>query len=165
MKRQYILMDKSRIERALKRMSIQVLEGLRADRQLVIVGLNERGYTTAKQLVNYLHESVVPESIELCKLDFNSTSSGKPLPNCTEKNVIIVDDVIFSGKTMFDAITAVSGTGDPSKVELLTLVDRGHRRYPVAASIFGIEVPTKFGEHIEVMLNAGGLEQVILFKN
>ncbi len=165
MKRQFVLMDKPRIERALKRMSIQVLEGLDADSQLVIVGLNERGYATAKQLVNYLYESVDPNSIELSKLDFNSTSSGTPLPNCTEKNVIIVDDVIFSGKTMFDAITAVSGTGDPSKVELLTLVDRGHRRYPVAASIFGIEVPTKFGEHIEVMLNAGKLEQVILFKN
>ena len=165
MKRQFVLMDKSRIERALKRMSIQILEGLDSESQLVIVGLNERGFTTAKQLVKYLYESIDPSSIEFCKLDFNSTSGRKPLPNCTEKNVIIVDDVIFSGKTMFDAITAVSDTGDPSKVELLALVDRGHRRYPLAASIFGIEVPTKFGEHIEVMLNAGGLEQVILFKN
>lgn len=165
MARQIVLMDKARIERSLKRMVIQIEEALALEKQLIVIGLNERGYTIAQQVVHYLQESLGNNMVELCRLDFNTTAANAPLPNCTEKNVIIIDDVIFSGKTMFDALTAVCATGDPAKIELLALVDRGHRRYPVAAAILGIKVPTKLGEHIEVMLASGKLEQVILFKN
>ena len=164
MSRQILLMDKARINRALKRIAIQVWESL-GDQDIVIVGLNERGYATAKLLFEYLTKLVKPENMELYKYDVKNLAHNKMMPNCSEKNVLIVDDVIFSGKTMFDALTAICSVGDPAKVEVATLIDRGHRRYPIQADLIGLRVPTKFGEHIEAMIKADIPDQVILFKN
>ena len=79
--------------------------------------------------------------------------------------VLIVDDVIFSGKTMFNALSTICYSNEPTKIEILTLVDRGHRMYPILSELTGISVPTKFGEHIEVILDQGKLNEVVLFKN
>lgn len=164
MARQIILMDKNRIERALRRIAIQVYERFEG-KELVLVGLNERGFATSKQLHVYLSKLVDKSVLELHSYNIHDTSDNRTLPNCAEKNVLIIDDVIFSGKTMFDAISAVCATGNPEKIEIVTLVDRGHRRYPINSDLNGIVVPTKFGEHIEVMLKDNIPDQVILFKN
>ncbi|WP_240386280.1 phosphoribosyltransferase family protein [Balneola vulgaris] len=164
MQRQIILMDKERIQRSIKRLAIQVWENLGED-ELIIVGLNERGYATANMLVDALHEILGTKSLQVHKYDVKNLTHNKPLPVCTEKRVLIIDDVIFSGKTMFEAVSAIISTGNPSKVEVLTLVDRGHRAYPIQSNLTGMNIPTKFGEHIEVMLQSERLEQVVLFKN
>lgn len=164
MARQIILMDKDRIERTLKRIAIQVWEHVEAQ-EMIIVGLNERGYATARLLNSYLEQLVSDKQITLCKYDVKDLARNKALPNCTEKQVLIVDDVIFSGKTMFDALTAVCSTGDPEQIKVVALVDRGHRRYPIQADLTGMTVPSKLGEHVEVMLRNDKPEQVILFKN
>ena len=164
MPEQIILMNKDRIDRTLKRLAIQVWERLEETQELVIIGLNERGFATAKALHTHLARFSAKD-IELFRFDVLSTGPKKTLPNCTEKYVLMVDDVIFSGKTMFSAISTLCYSNEPSKIDVLTLVDRGHRTYPVLSELTGIEVPTKFGEHIEVILNSGELEQVVLFKN
>lgn len=164
MPEQIILMNKDRIARTLKRLAIQVWEQFQGDKELVIVGLNERGYATAKAIHKYLI-TLIDKEIELHKFDVQNTGSKKTIPNCTEKSVLIIDDVIFSGKTMFSALSTLCYSNEPENIEVLTLVDRGHRTYPVLSELTGITVPTKFGEHIEVILNNGELNQVVLFKN
>lgn len=158
-------MDKARIERSLKRMAIQVWEKLESNQGLVIVGLNERGFATAKVLVEQLKNLHDASQIECVRYDVKNLNHNKPLPECAEKFVLIVDDVIFSGKTIFDALTAIISTGEPERIEVLTLLDRGHRKYPIESNITGLKIPTKVGEHIEVMLSKEKPEQVVLFKN
>ncbi len=164
MPEQITLMNKDRINRTLKRLSIQVWERLEEDEELVIIGLNERGFATAKLLHTHLTK-FSNKSIELFQFDVQSSGPKNTVPSTTEKYVLMIDDVIFSGKTMFSAISTLCYSNEPKKIDVLTLVDRGHRTYPVLSELKGIEVPTKFGEHIEVILNSGELEQVVLFKN
>lgn len=165
MPRQIILMDTARIERSLRRMAIQVEEIFPPAEALVIVGLNERGFVLAAQLADFLSEDDGNRQVTLHRLDVNEDGAATHLPVCTEQNVLIVDDVIFSGKTMFEALTSVCIAGMPSRIILLALVDRGHRRFPLQAAVTGINVPTKFGEHIEFILDSGKPSQVVLFKN
>lgn len=165
MKRQIVLMDKARIERSLRRMAIEVWEKLNPEQELVIVGLNERGFATAKLLFDFLKPLHAEAVIELVKYDVKNLTHNKPLPECSEKFVLIIDDVIFSGKTMFEAVSAIISAGEPERIEVLTLLDRGHRKYPIKSNITGMTIPTKFGEHVEVMLSKEKPEQVVLFKN
>lgn len=165
MKRQIVLMDKSRIIRSLKRMAIEVCEKLDLNQDLVIIGLNERGWATANLLKEELRRVQNSSNIEMVKYDVKNLTHNKPLPECSEKFVLIVDDVIFSGKTIFDALSAIVSSGEPERIEVLTLLDRGHRKYPIESTITGMKIPTKVGEHVEVMLSQEKPEQVVLFKN
>ena len=158
-------MDKARIQRSLKRMAIELWEKISPEQDLIVIGLNKRGFATAKVLVQYLSKLHEPSQIECVKYDVKNLTHNKPLPECSEKIVLIVDDVIFSGKTMFDALTAIISAGEPERIQILTLLDRGHRKYPIESNITGLQIPTKVGEHIEVMLSQEEPEQVVLFKN
>lgn len=164
MPEQIILMNKDRILRTLNRLAIQVWERIEDDQELLIIGLNERGFATAKILYAYLRQ-LSKHVIKIHQFDVLKTGPNNTLPNCTEKYVLMVDDVIFSGKTMFNAISTLCYSNEPKKMDILTLVDRGHRSYPILSELTGIEVPTKFGEHIEVILASDELDQVVLFKN
>jgi pyrimidine operon attenuation protein / uracil phosphoribosyltransferase len=165
MKRQIVLMDNARIQRSLKRMAIEVWEKLEPEHELVIVGLNERGLATARVFLEYLKPLISESKIELVEYNVKNLTHNKPLPECSEKFVLIIDDVIFSGKTMFDAVSAIISAGEPERIEVLTLLDRGHRKYPIKSNITGMTIPTKVGEHVEVMLSKEKPEQVVLFKN
>lgn len=158
------LMDQHHIQRTIKRLAIQVWEQMGGTDELVIFGLNDRGFATANQLVNHL-KTISDQDIKLHRYDVADKGQNTPIPNCTEKAVLIVDDVIFSGKTMFSALSTVCYSNEPKKIEILALVDRGHRMYPVLCELTGMSVPTKFGEHIEVILDKGALNEVVLFKN
>lgn len=165
MKRQIVLMDKAHILRSLKRMAIELWEKLEPNQEVVIVGLNERGFATAKVLNEYLEDLHESAEVKLAQFEIKNLTHNESLPECTEKFVVIVDDVIFSGKTMFEAVSAIVNKGEPERIEVLTLLDRGHRKYPVESTITGLKIPTKVGEHVEVMLLKEKPEQVVLFKN
>lgn len=162
MKSQITLMDKPRMQRTLKRMAIQIWERWGAKDDLVLIGLNERGFTVAQELATYL-TSLTKKKMKAHRYDVDGTSSA--IPDCNDKLVLLVDDVIFSGKTMFSALSSICRIYEPSGIEIAALVDRGHRAYPLRTDLMGISVPTKLGEHIEVMLKNGTLEQAILFRN
>ena len=162
-KNQITLLDKPAIERTLKRMAIQVWENLADKKDVVIIGLNERGFATAKLLTQYINHFAKAE-LEVHQFSVHNSDKAK-LPDCNDKFVLLVDDVIFSGRTMFDALSAICSINEPSGIEIAALLDRGHRRYPLRTDLRGKKVPTKLGEHIEVMLNNGILEQAILFRN
>ena len=158
------LMDKNHIHRTIKRLAIQVWEELGSNNELLIFGLNDRGFATAEQLFESLKD-ISNQDITLYRYDVPDKGQKEPIPDCTEKAVLIVDDVIFSGKTMFNALSTICYSNEPTKIEVLTLVDRGHRMYPIQCGLTGISVPTKFGEHIEVILENHQLGEVVLFKN
>ena len=158
------LMDKNHIHRTIKRLAIQVWEELGSNNELLIFGLNDRGFATAEQLFESLKD-ISNQDITLYRYDVADKGQKEPIPDCTEKAVLIVDDVIFSGKTMFNALSTICYSNEPTKIEVLTLVDRGHRMYPIQCGLTGISVPTKFGEHIEVILENHQLDEVVLFKN
>lgn len=158
------LMDKNHIHRTIKRLAIQVWEELGSNNELLIFGLNDRGFATAEQLFESLKD-ISNQDITLYRYDVADKGQKEPIPDCTEKAVLIVDDVIFSGKTMFNALSTICYSNEPTKIEVLTLVDRGHRMYPIQCGLTGISVPTKFGEHIEVILENHQLGEVVLFKN
>jgi pyrimidine operon attenuation protein/uracil phosphoribosyltransferase len=164
MKKQITLMDRPRIQRTLHRIAIQVWEQIGSDKDLVIIGLNERGYATALELSENITDLMDVE-IPVHRYEVSGNSSETPLPDCNEKFVLLVDDVIFSGKTMFDALSALCNIYNPEAIEIAVLIDRGHRKYPLLTNMSGITVPTKAGEHIEVMLKNSNLEEAILFKN
>ena len=159
-------MDRARMERTLKRMAIQVWERIskESEGELVLIGLNERGLATAELLGKSLEE-LMETKIAVHRYDVQGKASKNTLPDCNDKFVLLVDDVIFSGKTMFNALSAVCNVYDPESIEIATLLDRGHRKYPLRTDLTGITVPTKLGEHIEVMLKDGSLSQAVLFKN
>lgn len=158
-------MDSERIQRSLKRMAIEVWEKLDKDQGLIVVGLNERGFATAQLFCEFLITLHSESNIELVEYDVKNLTHNKALPECTEKFVLIIDDVIFSGKTMFEAVSAIISAGEPERIEVLTLLDRGHRKYPIKSNITGMSIPTKLGEHVEVMLSKEKPGQVVLFKN
>lgn len=164
MKKQITLMDRPRMLRTLHRIAIQVWERMGNDKELVIIGLNERGYATALELSGNIAD-LLDKEIEVHRYEVSGNSSETPLPNCSDKFVLLVDDVIFSGKTMFQALSAICNMYEPDIIEIAVLIDRGHRKYPLLTHMSGITVPTKAGEHIEVMLKNSKLEEAILFKN
>lgn len=163
MKKEITLLDKAAIERTLKRMAIQVWENLADQEDVVIIGLNERGYATAQLLVSHLNHFTQTD-LEVYQYSVKSHDTSS-LPDCNNKFILLIDDVIFSGRTMFEALSTISRTFETSGIEIAVLLDRGHRKFPLRTDLRGKKVPTKFGEHIEVMLKDGILEQAILFRN
>ncbi len=93
------------------------------------------------------------------------SKGSQAIPDLNDQQVIIVDDVVFSGRTLFQALSVLFHSQEPEAIEIVSLIDRGHRRYPVLANIVGEHIPTKVGEHVEVLLNGDHLETVVLFKN
>jgi pyrimidine operon attenuation protein/uracil phosphoribosyltransferase len=166
MKKQIILMDRARMERSVKRMAIQTWERISKEDKngLIVIGLNERGSATAQLLTKQL-EKLMETKIPVHRYDVQGNGSQNNLPDCNDKFVLLVDDVIFSGKTMFQALSAVCNIYEPASIEIAVLLDRGHRKYPLRTDLTGLTLPTKLGEHIEVMLKDGALNQAILFKN
>ncbi|MDZ7806400.1 MAG: phosphoribosyltransferase family protein [Gracilimonas sp.] len=164
MSKQYTLMDRARIERTLKRLAIQILEKSPVNENLVIIGLNKRGLATANEIAENISE-IIDEEVKVHNFNVADNNPGTSLPDCSDKQVILVDDVIFSGKTMFEAVSAVASIYDPASIKIAVLIDRGHRKYPLSSDLTGMTVPTKTGEHIEVMLKDSKLKEAVLFKN
>ena len=164
MAHQITLMNRERIQRTIKRMAIQVCERFIDSTPICVVGLNERGYSLAKEVYNELQRMNLSAPIELHSFDVFS-NGAQPIPSVNEKQVLIVDDVIFSGRTLFQALSVLFHAQEPLIIEVLALIDRGHRRYPILADITGELIPTKVGEHVEVLLTKGSLDEVVLFKN
>ena len=158
-----ILLDKKRINRTIKRMSYQILEEARSH-DIYLVGLNVRGYCVAKEIKASLDEAL-GKSITLKQLEADDDSTLEFSPEEVENTVLfMVDDVIFSGGTMFRAIQKISERSGFEKIFVVVLVDRGHRKYPVLAEIVGMDAPTKLDEQVELRLKDGSPREVVLIE-
>ncbi|WP_234570519.1 phosphoribosyltransferase family protein [Rhodohalobacter sp. 614A] len=158
-----ILLDKNRIERTIKRMSYQILE--KAQTQSVcLVGLNERGYSLAQKIKTNLDEAL-DTSVTLKQLDSHDDSIPEFKSDEVKNSALfMIDDVIFSGQTMFKSIQKISELSGFEKIFVVVLVDRGHRKYPVLAGIVGVDAPTKLNEQVELRLKDDSPYEVVLIE-
>ena len=161
-----ILMDQKRIERSLKRIAHQIAERNRDDKQLVLIGINTRGYSVATAIRNYLssqYGDIICRQLMVDNPSFEGWDKGK---NTEKKFKVLVDDVIFSGSTMFKALLLLHSHEELQEIHTAVLVDRGHHKLPLQAEFVGLELPTKLNEHVSVEVsNDGKVQQVLLEKS
>jgi len=155
------LMSASEIERTLVRLAHEVLEKSDDLDRLAFVGIRRRGVPIAQRLaqkIKALENRDVPVGILDITLyrDDLSTVGTQPVLNATEisfpvtgKDIILVDDVLYTGRTIRAALDALFDHGRPARVQLLVLIDRGHRELPIEARFVGRTVPTTEDEFIE----------------
>jgi len=157
-----VLLDQSRLNRILKRMAYQVIEKS-GGRNIDIIGLNERGFAVAEVIKSHITSNSALDAYQT-QLYVDDTHGSK---NTKKENdvLIITDDVIYSGRTMFKALQNLPELYKYSDVYVAAVIDRGHRKLPVEASILGFAVPTKVNEHVDFQLKDKKPYQVLLTKN
>ncbi len=171
------LLDETAINRALTRISFEICEKCKDIDDIVLVGIKTRGVPMANRIADKIneHNGIRPE---VCNLDITfyrddlSKLSEMPtvnndLPNIdiTNKEVVLVDDVIYTGRTIRAAIEAIFKIGRPKRISLAILVDRGHRELPIKADYVGKNVPTSKAENVKVrLMEVDGINEVVLLK-
>lgn len=170
-----ILLQAEEIRRALSRIAHEIVEHNRGAENIVLVGIQARGAPLARRLANSIEtlESVVVPvgrlDITLYRDDlerehFRPNVRETQIPvDLTEKNVVLVDDVLYTGRTIRAAMDAVMDYGRPRTIQLAVLIDRGHRELPIRADYVGKNVPTSRAEEIELhLLETDGKDEIIL---
>ncbi|HEV2112801.1 MAG TPA: bifunctional pyr operon transcriptional regulator/uracil phosphoribosyltransferase PyrR [Terriglobales bacterium] len=158
------LMSASEIERTLVRLAHQIAEKNNGVERLVLVGIRRRGVPLAQRLSRLLKQ-IEKKEIAVGTLDITlyrddlSTVGAKPVvqkndlgADVDDKNVILVDDVLYTGRTTRAALDALFDHGRPRRIQLCALIDRGHRELPIEAAFVGRMVQTSENEIIEVKL-------------
>jgi pyrimidine operon attenuation protein/uracil phosphoribosyltransferase len=167
------VMQPADITRALTRISHEILESNRGGADLVVLGIPTRGIELARRIGEILN-GIEPGSGNVGYLDvtlYRDDLAGQPtrapsptqIPSggITGKTVVLVDDVLFSGRTIRAALDALGDHGRPRAVRLAVLVDRGHRQLPIRADYVGKNLPTSSDERIRVRLEPiDGVEEV-----
>jgi len=163
------------IEKSLQRIAHEILEKNKSGKDLVLIGIRRRGVTLAKRLSSKIKEIAGIEvpmgvlDITLYRDDLSEIAS-QPVLRKTEvpfsvknKKVILIDDVLYTGRTIRAALDAIIDLGRPRFIQLAVLLDRGHRELPIRADYVGKNVPTSQREMIEVRLvEDDGIDEVII---
>ena len=153
-----ILMDGDAIKRAIRRIGHEILERNKGLSNAVIVGIERRGVMLAKRLqteihaIEGLHIECEPLNVAMYRDDRDTRpKEGAPCSiDTTEKTIILVDDVLYTGRTIRAALNALMTSGRPKSIQLAVLVDRGHRELPIRADYVGKNVPTSRDELVQV---------------
>ncbi len=167
------LLDGADIERALKRIAHEIAERNRGTQDVAVVGLRTRGVPLATRIAAHLAsiEAQPPLQgaldIALHRDDYHLRAAApktSQIPfDVSGKVVVLVDDVLFTGRTIRAALDALSDFGRPAGVQLAVLVDRGHRELPIRADYVGKNVPTEKGQTVKVHLReTDSIDEVIL---
>jgi len=172
-----VLMDSETIDRAIVRITSEILEKNKGAKDLVVVGVRTRGVHIAERIVKRINklEKIEPPMGTLDITLYRDDLRGKtewPKVEKTEipfsvedKEVILVDDVIYTGRTTRAALEEIMDFGRPSSIQLVTMVDRGHRELPIQPDYLGIVVNTLSSEKVRVHLKeTDGKDEVIIKK-
>ena len=169
------IIDQKSLERTLTRLAHEIIERNKGVESIAIVGIKTRGEFIAKRLAKTIGE-IEKKEIKVGLLDITlyrddlRTLHEQPVLKGTEisfdvtyKNIILVDDVLFTGRTVRAALDELVDLGRPATIQLAVLIDRGHRQLPIKADFVGKNVPTSLDEQIKVMLKeVDGEDSVII---
>lgn len=169
------IMNAQDIARTLDRLTCEILERIASHESIAIIGIQRRGVDLARRLNALLttrNKRTVPcgeLDINLYRDDWTSTNNA-PQINATridfdlaDKTIILVDDVLFTGRTIRCALEAILDFGRPKAVELLVLIDRGHRELPIQADFTGKKIATERSQRVNVYLEEhDGQDLVVL---
>ena len=156
-------MDEDEIERTLVRMAHQILEQNKGCENLALVGILTRGDILARKLADIIY-SIEGVHVPVGSLDISfyrddASISGLPqlhgtdiLFNIDNKTIVLVDDVLFTGRTIRAALDALMDFGRPARIQLAILVDRGHRELPIRADFVGKNIPSSLNENVRLRL-------------
>lgn len=158
------LLDAPGIQRTLGRLALEIAERQHGGKGVVLIGIHRRGVPLARRIAHKLEEVEkikVPMGtldINLYRDDFSSTGVA-PVLRGTQvdfsiegQTVVLVDDVLFTGRTIRAALDALVDLGRPARVQLAVLVDRGHRELPIQADYVGLSLSTRREDHVELHL-------------
>ena len=158
-----VCMDADDVERALTRIAHQILETNKGCKDLALVGIVTRGDVLARRLAEKIHQIEGVEvplgalDISFYRDDFSIYIApqvlGSNIPfELDGKKVVLVDDVLFTGRTIRAALDALMDLGRPASIQLAVLVDRGHRELPIRADYVGKNVPSSRDENVRLFL-------------
>ena len=163
------------IERTLRRMGHEIVETIPDPSTLVLMGIPTRGAVLSQRLAGILEDiagrAVAQGSLDITMYRDDLAGAGhrSPAPTVVPDRgidgavVVLVDDVLFSGRTVRSALDALTALGRPQAVRLAVLVDRGHRELPIRADFVGKNLPSALGERVSVKLEEiDGLDEVVL---
>ena len=171
-----LILNAPAMQRALTRIAHEIAERNEAGREVVLVGIQRGGLPLARRLDSLLTQiwgQPVPTgsldvSMHRDDLDQRAAPNVQPtvIPfDVTGKTVVLVDDVLFSGRTVRAAMDALNDFGRPRRIQLAVLIDRGHRELPIKADFVGKNVPTARTESVRVRLaEMGSADEVVLEK-
>ncbi|MCK4235155.1 bifunctional pyr operon transcriptional regulator/uracil phosphoribosyltransferase PyrR [candidate division WOR-3 bacterium] len=175
MKEKGTVMDEIQIKRAIARISHEILERNKGAENLVIIGIRARGDVFAKRIKDQIKmiESVdVPIGVlditlyrdDFTSIDYMPVVGKTEIPfNVSGKIVVLVDDVLYTGRTVRAALDEIIDFGRPKEIQLAVLVDRGHRELPIRPDYIGKNVPTSDNELVDVKIKeVDGEDRVIL---
>jgi pyrimidine operon attenuation protein/uracil phosphoribosyltransferase len=170
------LLSKKDLERALTRMAHEIIERNKGVERLRLVGIQRGGVHLAKRLASKIKE-IEKKEIPVGSLDIafyrDDLSIRKEqalvrktdVPfGVTDLKIILVDDVLFTGRSIRAAMDALMDLGRPAAIQLAVLIDRGHRELPIKADFVGKNIPTSLSENVEVQLEEDGLEDRIILE-
>lgn len=172
-----LVMDAHEMGRALTRIAHEILERNKGTQDLAIVGIRTGGVYLARRLhkaIGQIEKADVPIGeldITLYRDDL-SIRKGQPvlrktsIPfNVSELKIVLVDDVLFTGRTIRAAMDGLIDLGRPAEIQLAVLVDRGHRQFPIRATYVGKNIPTSKDEVVRVFLDElGDVDRVVILK-
>ena len=166
-----IILDAADMRRTLGRMAHEILEANQGADNLVVIGIMRRGWPIAKRLAFQMSQ-IEGNPIPSGKIDIRPYRDDKTSTEVDEteipfdtngKVVVLVDEVIYTGRTIRAAMDAVIRHGRPNQIQLAVLIDRGHRELPIQPNYCGKMVPTEKGDHIVVKVNEyDGEDAVVL---
>ncbi len=162
MQKKSLLMDQADVRRALMRIAHEILEKNKGIENVCLVGIKRRGVPLAQQICENIAQ-IEGASLPCGELDIHFYRDDRqpksPVLNAatlpfdvTNKTIVLVDDVLYTGRTVRAAIEAVFALGRPRAIQLAILVDRGHRELPIRADYVGKNVPTSHSERIMVQV-------------
>ncbi len=169
------IMDATKVRRVLARVATEIIERNRSLKSLVIVAVKPRGLALGKRLARQIEELEGLE-IPVGLLDYARYRDDRPVPPAKEtlyraglgfpiakKNVLLVDDVLMTGRTIRAAMDALIDKGRPQSVQLVVLVDRGHRELPIRPDYVGKVLPTSHREKVRVRLKEiDGSDEIVI---
>jgi pyrimidine operon attenuation protein/uracil phosphoribosyltransferase len=168
------LLNKKDIDRVLSRIAHEIIEKNKGTENLCLVGIQRGGVHLAKRLsvkIKAIENTDIPVGSLDISLYRDDIGIRKEQPvvrktdipcDITDKKIVLVDDVLFTGRSIRAAMDALMDFGRPAQIQLAVLIDRGHRELPIRADYVGKNIPTSMLENIEVQLEEEGFEDRVI---